>query len=189
MYSGNSFSPFRWSVIQRARELWALKPVFLDTETTGLKTNAEIIEISIVDSDGRSMFNSLVRPRKPIPLDVVRIHGITEEMVQTAPTWLRVWPFVEDALRGRVVGIYNAEFDLRLIQQTHQANGLPWRGPIFSPFDLMKMFSDFIGSVKWLTLEEAGRRAGISLANTHRALDDALLARALFMHMLGQEEA
>jgi DNA polymerase-3 subunit epsilon len=36
--------------------------VVLDTETTGLGVDAEIVEIAIVAIDGRTLLNTLVRP-------------------------------------------------------------------------------------------------------------------------------
>ena len=171
---------FRQNAIERARQLWDAGPVFLDTETTGLQSTAEIIEICILDREGAVVVECLIRPRKPVPLDVTRVHGISDEMVRSAPTWLHVWPQVEAALRGRPVGIYNAEFDLRMFQQTHQANGLPWRPPQMQVFDIMKLYSDFTGALKWQKLEEAGRQCGIPLRNTHRAKDDTLLAIEIF---------
>lgn len=41
--------------------------VFLDTETTGLDGNAEIIDIALVDRDGAVLLDTLIRPTRPIP--------------------------------------------------------------------------------------------------------------------------
>src|SRR4030067_3612591 len=101
------------ATIDRAREIWEMKPVFLDTETTGLREKSEIIEICVLDSDGSILIDTLVHPRNSIPLDAIHLHGITKEMVQYAQSWLHVWPKVESVLNGRNVGIYNTEFDLR----------------------------------------------------------------------------
>jgi len=175
---------FRQSTILKAHELWLTQPVFIDTETTGLSNTAEIIEICIVDHDNSLLFESLIRPRRPIPADVTRIHGITNEMVRDAPTWLQIWTEVESVLRSRSVGIYNAEFDLRMFQQSHLANGLPLHLPPSRIFCIMKLFSDFSGAFKWLKLEEARAQCLIPIPNSHRARDDAMLARAVFLHMI-----
>ncbi|MEW5872540.1 MAG: 3'-5' exonuclease [Chloroflexota bacterium] len=176
-------SSFRNSVIQRAREIWDARPIFMDTETTGLHNSAEIVEICLIDHAGEVLLDALVRPRRPIPLDTMRIHGITNEMVAQSPTWLQIWPQVEELLRNRLVGMYNAEFDQRMLQQSHLANGLPWRTPTWQVFDIMKMYTDFSGAWKWQKLEDAGRQCRIPLPNSHRAKDDTLLTRALFEHM------
>lgn len=173
-------SRIRQSAIEKARHLWATQPVFLDTETTGLGSDAEIVEISIIDHDGTVLLDTLVRPRKPIPLDVQRIHGITDLMVQQASTWLHVWPQVEAIIRGRTVGIYNVDFDLRMMRQSHLQLGMPWRAPSCRFFCIMKLYADYYGSMKWQKLELAGRQCGLSLSNTHRAREDTQLAQAVF---------
>ena len=44
--------PLRQQVIQKAREILNLQPVVLDTETTGLGSYDEIIEIALVNFQG-----------------------------------------------------------------------------------------------------------------------------------------
>ncbi|HHQ4784521.1 TPA: hypothetical protein ACSPZU_004090, partial [Aeromonas veronii] len=48
---------------------WLLNCNILDTETTGLDDQAEIVEISIIDQLGKVVFDSLVKPQKPIPAE------------------------------------------------------------------------------------------------------------------------
>ncbi|MEZ4673640.1 MAG: hypothetical protein R2932_05265 [Caldilineaceae bacterium] len=55
----------RREAIARAQQYLAQEPVYLDTETTGVRSNAEIIEISIIDHTGAPLFDSLVRPAIP----------------------------------------------------------------------------------------------------------------------------
>ena len=174
---------FRQATIQKAQELSLEGPLFLDTETTGLHNTAEIIEICIIGPDGQALLDSLVRPRRSIPPNVVRVHGITDEMVRGAPTWLHLWPRLEAILRGGLMGAYNAEFDLRMFQQSHQLNGMPWRMPPLRVFDVMKLYMDFSGAPGSLKLEEVGRQCGITLPNSHRARDDALLALEVFLYI------
>ncbi len=94
-------------------------PVYLDTETTGLSEQDEILEICILEADGSVRFESLVKPRGPIAAAAYGVHRITKRMVKDAPTWDHVAPQVQAALAGRRVAIYNAAFDLRLLRQSH----------------------------------------------------------------------
>jgi DNA polymerase-3 subunit epsilon len=48
--------------IRTAREILALVPVYLDTETTGLGSDAQVIDIALIDTDGTELINTLVRP-------------------------------------------------------------------------------------------------------------------------------
>lgn len=175
---------YRKRAIQTARDYANLKPVFLDTETTGLHNSAEIIEISIVDCHGSVLLDTLVKPVYSIPWDVIRVHGITDEMVVGAPLWSEVWPQVEKMLKGRYVGIYNADFDIRMMKQSHSLNGMSWTMTENRNFCIMKLYAKFYGTGRWQKLESAGRQCGLALPNTHRAKDDTLLARAIFEHMV-----
>jgi DNA polymerase-3 subunit epsilon len=173
--------------IQKAREYLAVRPVFLDTETTGLDPDAEIIEISIIDHDGVVLVDTLVKPTRSIPVDAIRIHGITDLMVKDAPTWPEIWPVVESALRGRYIGIYNVDFDLRMMRQSHWRYGIPWDFPQNRVFDVMKLYADYSGSQRWVSLDTAGRQSGIGLPNAHRAQADTILLRALIQYIASRQ--
>jgi len=180
----------RWQAIREAQEKLKLDPVYIDTETTGLKASDEVVEIAIVDHRGDTLFESLVKPTRPIPPDAAAIHGIRDAMVAGAPPWVEIWPQVEKAIAGREVAIYNADYDMRLMQQSHTAHGLPWRWSAKDPFCVMRLYARFFGqwnasrgNYRWVSLDDAGRQSGIDLPNTHRARDDALLTRALLLHM------
>lgn len=166
-----------------------MNPVFLDTETTGLGGQAEIVEFCVLDTAGNKLVDTLVRPRSAIPPDAERLHGISNAMVAGASTWLQVWPGIQAVLQGKLVGIFNVEFDLKMMHQSHLRNGLAWRPPTAQFFDIMKMYSDFAGQSKWQRLEQAARQCGIAVQDTHRAYQDAQLARAVFMHLAGLDVA
>lgn len=182
----------RRAAILKAQEYLRGKPVYLDTETTGLNQLDEIVEICIVNHDGAVLLNTLVRPSRLIPADVTRIHGITNAMVRDAPVWADVWPQVKDIFSGRHVGIYNAEFDLKMMQQSSRAYRLNIDLTGWERFCLMKLYAAYYGQIgyrgeyRWQRLEDAARQCGINLHNTHRALDDTLLARAVLEHMASQ---
>jgi DNA polymerase III epsilon subunit-like protein len=175
---------YRKRAIQTARDYANFQPVFLDTETTGLHNTAEIVEISVIDYDGSVLLDTLVNPVHSIPWDVTRVHGITDEMVGEAPSWSEVWPLVEKTLQGRYVGIYNADFDMRMMKQSHLLNGMSWTFSENLFFCIMKLYAQFYGAGRWQKLDSARRQCGLRLPNTHRAKDDTLLARAVFEHIL-----
>lgn len=188
-----SFSSARQQAIAFARDKLREKPVYLDTETTGLERSSEIVEISVVDDDNQVLFSSLVRPSQPIPAAATHIHGITDSMVQDARPWPVIWSLARSFLIGRPVIIYNAEYDLRLMQQSHMRYRLPWRENLNS-ICAMQLYAQFRGewdsyrrSYRIFKLEDAGRASRISLPNAHRADADALLTRALFHYIAEQE--
>ncbi|MFW5713348.1 MAG: exonuclease domain-containing protein [Brevefilum sp.] len=177
-------------VIQRAREILAHDPIFIDTETTGFSPNDVVIEIGVVNLAGETLYESLFKPAIPIPADAIAIHGITEEMVADARSWKDAWPEMRKVLEGRPVGMYNAEFDLRMMNQTHSRYWLDWPMDNRRFFCVMKLYAAFYGEAstrgrgfRFHKLEAAGSACGIPLPNTHRAVDDALLTAALFKYM------
>lgn len=186
-------TPMRQQIARFIRQKISESPLYLDTETTGLDREAEIVEIAIVDTHGEILLQSFVRPSRPIPADASAIHGITDAMVQGAPTWPILWQSLRGLLNGHPLGLYNADYDLRLMQQSMTIYRLPWRES-FNVVDVMKVYSDFRGEwdpyhrgKKIFRLEEAGRFFKIPLPNAHRAAADTLLTRAVFHCMAGLE--
>lgn len=183
----------RLEAISSARQWIEQHPVYLDTETTGIGPGAEIIEVGVIDFDGRILAERLVKPRGAMEPGAEQLHGISLASLQSEPEWGKVWPEIEAVLAGRLVGIYNSEFDLRLMQQTHQKNWLKWGGELGSgSFCIMKLYARYRGdwdrrrgSYRWYSLDVAGQSSGIPLPNAHRAVADARLARAVLYHIAG----
>ena len=186
------YSP-RQNAILIARQKLSENPVYLDTETTGLSAKDEIVEVSVVNDDNSILFQSFARPSQKIPAEATRVHGITDDMVAKAPSWPVVWTQLRHLLSGKLVIIYNADFDVRMIQHSYTQYRLPWRDSI-NAFCLMKLYAQYRGNWDrtrgnyiFTSLERAGKQCGIDLPNAHRATADSLLARAL-LHYLAEQE-
>jgi len=186
-------TPNQEHVAEIALSILRKNPVYLDTETTGLDKNAEIVEIAVVDDTGQILINRLIRPTQPIPPVISNLHGITDEMVAGAISWPALWPTVRGLLLGKTIGIYNAEFDVRIMRQSLERYRLPWRESLATS-DILSLYSEYRGewdptrrALRRFRLEDAGRAFRIPLPNTHRAADDALLARALLRRIAGQD--
>ncbi len=190
-----AFLPSKQIIIQKAREILSKEPVFLDTETTGLGPFDEIIEIALVNHKGNIIFQSLVHPSISIPMEATWINNITNEMVQNAPSWQQIWPDIEPLLNGKIVAIYNSEFDVRLMAQTHRMFQMEWK-KTFTPVCLMKLYAAYLGDwnsyrndFRYVTLEKAGQQCGIQIPNSHRAIDDTLLTYELLKYLASLEIA
>ncbi|ECA8972954.1 3'-5' exonuclease [Salmonella enterica subsp. enterica serovar Omuna] len=161
--------------------------VVLDTETTGLRGIDEIVEISVIDAAGHTVLDTLVRPSCEIPIEATKIHGITDEMVAGAPTWLDIHDQVIEALTGRVVVIYNAAFDVRLLLQTARINGATETQ--LAELDsvlrdnvkcAMLLYAEFFGywddyreNYRWVRLSSAAANEDVKIeGQAHRALAD-----------------
>lgn len=159
-----------WARHWLTRSDWAI----LDTETTGLGSDAEIIELALLDSRGAPLLDTLVRPQGAIPAAATRVHGITDADVVAAPSFRAVAAMLTGLLTNRTVLIYNAAYDLRLLRQSAARHGLAL--PRFSAQCVMLRDAEYWGEpgrggYRWQRLEVALARHGIPLA-THRARDD-----------------
>lgn len=111
----------RMIAAKKAHDLLKLNPVFLDTETTGLGSNAQIIEIALTDQDGNVLLESRLKPTIPVELGAFDVHGISDNDLINAPSWLDISTDLQAILANRVCVIFNSDFDERLILQTAQA--------------------------------------------------------------------
>jgi DNA polymerase-3 subunit epsilon len=165
--------------------------VYLDTETTGLDGAAQLVDIAILDGQGAPLLNRLVRPTHPIPPDATAIHGIVDTMVADAPVWAEVYPDAMQLLAGASqVVVYNAEFDLRIINQDSCRTGLAPLPPDCRWECAMLSYAAYAGerhprynNWRWHRLVVAAERLDIQPTQSHRALDDARLCRAVVLAM------
>lgn len=183
----------RIEAIVKARKIMEAKPVILDTETTGLRSDAEICEISIIDWDGSVLFDSLVRPINGIPEEVTAIHGITEEDVKDAPTFAEIKDQVQEILSTRKVIIYNQSYDTRILRQAAQHSGVDWE-ELKDVDCLMMLYSRFSGeinargSLKWHKLVDAAEHFNIITEGAHRAKADCIMTLGVLQGVANSNE-
>lgn len=137
----------------------------LDTETTHL--HGEIVECSIIDRNGTVLFDSLIKPKGPIHPGAYEIHGISDNMVSNAPTWLDVFPEIMKILEDRLILIYNDEFDLKMIENS--CNAWEVATPVLNTECVMRHLTWYHGLNRWVSLKDA---SGEHVS--HRSLSDCL---------------
>ncbi len=116
----------RWAAVAWARWLLRASNVVLhDTETTGLDQTAEVVEIALLTPRGEVLFDSLIRPIGPIPAVATAIHHLDDAAVGHAPTWAELFPRIAALLHRRIVVVYNAAYDRRILEQTSALAGVP----------------------------------------------------------------
>lgn len=91
----------------------------IDIETTGIDPRAddiiELAAIKIVDGVVKSVWDKLINPELPIPKKVMRITGITDEMVSDAPTIGEVISEFVNFVSDDVIVGHNVNFDINFI--------------------------------------------------------------------------
>ncbi len=191
--------PARREAISRQARAWLeANALILDTETTGLGDDAEVVELALVDCAGAVLLDTLVRPSGPVPAEAAAIHGITDAMLAEAPTWSEVHDRFCDLVEGRQVVIYSREFDTRVITQTARRYGLP-APQGFDPGRIhcaMQAYAEFRGEwsaekgqYRWQKLSAAAVQQGVTVTNAHRALGDCLMTLGVVRAMASPENA
>jgi DNA polymerase-3 subunit epsilon len=158
--------------------------LILDTETTGLDSRAEVVQVAVINLWGDVLLNRLVRPVGPIPLEASRIHGITLKTLEDAPPFGHVGVELRELLRNKTVLIYNAAYDTRVLRQSAAAVRL--KADEFLPpatfMCAMEQYSawvgdwnDYHGNYRWQKLP----------GGDHSALGDCQATRRILFKMAG----
>ncbi len=150
----------------------------LDTETTGLN-DPEIVSIGIVDNNGKVVIDELVRPAKLIEPGASRITGITNDLVRNSPLFPTIYERLKDAVSGKLVVIYNAAYDLQVLDASCRRHNLEM--PQFSHWCAMKWFAKVYrkwdaskNDFKWQRLSRAASYFDIDQQHSHNALADCM---------------
>jgi len=158
----------------------------LDTETTGLGDEAQCIDIAIVAPDGTAVLNTLVRASIAIENAAAQAHGITEEMIEFAPSWAIVQPKIMEIIKGHNVITYGATFDRRILHQSDDGNGLPkvdycqfsnWCCCMEAFAEVYGERNPRFGTYTWKKLVIAADYFDLGEFSAHRALSDTEMTR------------
>ncbi len=168
------------------------RPLYLDTETTGLDpaAGAELVEVAIIDDDGAVLMNTLVNPGRPIPAAVTAIHGITDDMVIGAPAADEIRRQVLDLVAGADVVIYNAPFDMGFFPGILDvANSVRCCMRRFADEWPGRVWSEEQGGWKRQKLSIAAAHVGHDWAGAeaHRAVDDVRACRSVWRWLKQQQ--
>lgn len=155
--------------------------IVLDTATTGILGNHEIIELAIVSSDGNILFNSRFRPvhHKTWP-DASKVNGIYwKDVANEYPIsfYRKIIKKIIDAA-DKVIG-YNISFDAYMLRNA----GIYFHNnkcvDVMDPFaEIYGEWHDYFENYIWQSLGTCaayyGYDWGTAKYNTHSALDNAL---------------
>lgn len=171
------------SVVEQARPEFPRQGVILDTETTGLNYRSdEIIEIGVIAftfSDGgeigdvTGVYGGLQQPTVPIPADITRLTGITDDMVAGQVIDVtRLKSLIEPA---DMIIAHNAGFDRPFCEA-------------FSPMFYNKAWACSVSEIDWAARGFEGSKLGYLIGQSgyfhdgHRAIDDCFA----LLEVLGQ---
>ena len=157
--------------------------VVFDLETTGVSCrNDRIVEIAAVKvTDGVIVdeFSALVNPEVPIPYHASQVNGITDDMVEDAPTICEVLPefldFIGDAV---LVGHNIRSFDMNFINRDCEE----YMGDTLENelVDTLPLARKCVPELPHHRLADLTLFFNIPIVDEHRALGDCRMNQAIY---------
>ncbi|HEX8270889.1 MAG TPA: exonuclease domain-containing protein [Flavobacterium sp.] len=160
----------------------------LDIETTGGQFNEEgITEIAIYKFDGHEIvdqFISLVNPEIPIQPFVVKLTGINNAMLRSAPKFFEVAKRIIEITQDCVLVAHNAVFDYRILRTEFRRLGYNFEAHTLCTVELAQKL---LPEQPSHSLGKLVRALGIPMADRHRASGDAMATVKLFKLLLAKD--
>ncbi len=148
--------------------------VCFDIETTGLNKKYEvIIEIGAVvlkNGEITETFNTFVSPGRLLSPEIIRLTGITDEMLEGAPSQKEALEAFLAFAGDRPLAAHNADFDMGFIAAGCRKYGLPFHNPSVDSLILAQNLLPDLGKYK---LDIVAEHLKLPAFNHHRASDDA----------------
>jgi DNA polymerase-3 subunit epsilon len=150
--------------------------VLLDLETTGATPSYHrITEIALIRFEygvETERWQTLVNPGVSISSFISRLTGITNEMVQGAPTFEDVASILYDYLDGAVLGAHNVRFDYGFLKSEYGRLGAVLRQKVMCTVKLSRtLYPHHDGH----SLDAIIARHGLVCSARHRAMGDVEL--------------
>lgn len=160
--------------------------VCLDLETTGLDpTVDEIIEIGAVKFvNGREQgrFHAIVRGEKEVPRDVTQLTGLDTDAVLAGEDAAAVVDDLLAFLGSLPIVMHNAEFDLAFIDELLERCDLDELDN--EVIDTLKLARKRLPHLHGYSLDGLAAYFNLGPRGKHRAIDDALLDRTVFLKLI-----
>lgn len=158
--------------------------VVFDLETTGLKKETDkIIEIGAVKVKNGEIidkYSAFINPGRKLSDKIVKLTGITDEMLKDKPSEEEVVPEFLDFCGSAVLVGHNVGFDIGFIRRFGAENNIKVENTVLDTLDLARVL---YGNLKNHKLDTVCNHLGVSLLNHHRAVDDAGATAEIFLIM------
>ena len=163
-----------------------LRYAVIDLETTGLpQPNHRITEVAAVLVERGKVtddFSTLVNPGIEIPRRIVKMTGITNEMVADAPTFDEVADPLVELLGRRVLVAHNGTFDINFLNgELDRCRGTRLVNTTLCTVKMARKLAPGLDSYR---LGAVAEYFGIGIEDRHRALGDAAATAEVFIRLL-----
>jgi DNA polymerase-3 subunit epsilon len=162
----------------------------VDIEASGGNhINARIIEIAVYIYDGKQIvqeFNSLINPRVKIDWYVSKLTGITNAMVENAPTFNEIAHSIHSLVCDKIFVAHDVNFDYKILNTELKRTGLMLKQEKLCTIELSReIFPNKPSYSLGKLCEELG--IVIPTEDRHRAAGDALATTKLLEMLLQQK--
>ena len=168
--------------------------VVFDLETTGLNSSPssgnmdKIIEIGaykIEDGEITESFSTFVNPEKRLTEEIIKLTGITQDMVDNAPSCEQVMPDFYKFCAGSVLVGHNVvNFDFKFVDYYCSKYGYILDRKLIDTLHLSQELL-YLSNYKLNTIADA---FNITF-NHHRAVDDALATAKIFIELIKKKKS
>ena len=160
--------------------------VVFDIETTGLSKEIESITeigaVKVVDGKIIDRFSTFVNPERPIPAEITKLTGITNEMVADAPVITEILPKFLEFCQDAVLVAHNANFDTGFIRLNAERKcGIEVKNTVLDTLELSRAL---LPELKKHKLDIVCEQLGVSLEGHHRAVNDAEATAEVFLKFI-----
>ena len=129
-------------------------------------------------------FISLVNPEIPIQPFVVKLTGINNAMLRSAPKFFEVAKRIIEITSDCVIVAHNASFDYRILRTEFKRLGYDFQAKTLCTVELSKKL---IPDQPSYSLGKLVRALGIPMSDRHRASGDAIATTKLFKMLLEKD--
>lgn len=162
----------------------------VDVETTGASPDYgdRVIELGIARVEGGRIvaeYQQLIDPRRRVSYAITALTGISQQMVDSQPTFAEQLPAAMDLLAGAAVLGHNVRFDLGFLNREFRSAGQEMSRvlgdvPVFDTVRLARKLFGRGGN----GLQKLAPRLGVLPTAAHRALADCVTTHGVFDKLL-----
>jgi DNA polymerase III subunit epsilon len=179
------------------RQLSRQQFTVVDVETTGKNASVNrVMEVSILRATlakgVQRQETALINPQIPIPERIARFTGISQSLVETAPTAAEVLPDYLPLLSTGVLTAHNIEFDYPFLQAEYSRLGTDFVRPESDRFCTVQLSRLMLPDLPSRSLPDLVAHFQFKVGQSHRAEADTqacwLLAERLLTEILNESD-
>lgn len=163
------------------------KIIVLDTETTGFKKEDEVLQLTVLNGNGKELFNEYFKPNHTQSWESAeKCNHISPKFVADKPSLLSRKDQIESLLKNAdvIVG-YNPGFDIKMLEQNGIAVPKDKRYvDIMIPYAEVKNVPNEYGKPKWFKLMDCAKEYGFPEADFHNSLGDTKATLHCYQEMM-----